>query len=152
MYQRILVPVDGSPTSERGLQEAIRLALLAHASLRLIHVIDEMSFMLGIDAYGYAAGELLDLLRKDGTEILQQASATVRAQGVPVDSVLYENLDKTVQQRIIAEAEMWKADLIVIGTHGRRGVRRLVLGSSAEGVLRTSPVPVLLVRAPEESA
>ncbi|MFY1976015.1 universal stress protein, partial [Achromobacter dolens] len=65
MYQRILVPVDGSPTSERGLQEAIRLALLAHASLRLIHVIDEMSFMLGIDAYGYAAGELLDLLRKD---------------------------------------------------------------------------------------
>ncbi|MFY1975414.1 universal stress protein, partial [Achromobacter dolens] len=123
-----------------------------HASLRLIHVIDEMSFMLGIDAYGYAAGELLDLLRKDGTEILQQASATVRAQGVPVDSVLYENLDKTVQQRIIAEAEMWKADLIVIGTHGRRGVRRLVLGSSAEGVLRTSPVPVLLVRAPEESA
>ncbi|MFY2950534.1 universal stress protein [Achromobacter ruhlandii] len=152
MYQRILVPVDGSPTSERGLQEAIRLALLTHASLRLIHVIDEMSFMLGIDVYGYAAGELLDLLRKDGTEILQQASATVRAQGVPVDSVLYENLDKTVQQRIIAEAEMWKADLIVIGTHGRRGVRRLVLGSSAEGVLRTSPVPVLLVRAPEESA
>ncbi|WOB76835.1 universal stress protein [Achromobacter xylosoxidans] len=151
MYQRILVPVDGSPTSERGLQEAIRLALLTHAHLRLIHVIDEMSFMLGIDAYGYAAGELLDLLRKDGTEILQQASATVRAQGVPVDSVLYENLDKTVQQRIIAEAEMWKADLIVIGTHGRRGVRRLVLGSSAEGVLRTSPVPVLLVRAPEES-
>ncbi|MFY2566126.1 universal stress protein [Achromobacter ruhlandii] len=151
MYQRILVPVDGSPTSERGLQEAIRLALLTHASLRLIHVIDEMSFMLGIDAYGYAAGELLDLLRKDGTEILQQASATVRAQGVPVDSVLYENLDKTVQQRIVAEAEMWKADLIVIGTHGRRGVRRLVLGSSAEGVLRTSPVPVLLVRAPEES-
>ncbi|NMU91953.1 universal stress protein [Achromobacter ruhlandii] len=152
MYQRILVPVDGSPTSERGLQEAIRLALLTHASLRLIHVIDEMSFMLGIDAYGYAAGELLDLLRKDGTEILQQASATVRAQGVPVDSVLYENLDKTVQQRIVAEAEMWKADLIVIGTHGRRGVRRLVVGSSAEGVLRTSPVPVLLVRAPEESA
>lgn len=152
MYQRILVPVDGSPTSERGLQEAIRLALLTHASLRLIHVIDEMSFMLGIDAYGYAAGELLDLLRKDGTEILQQASATVRAQGVSVDSVLYENLDKTVQQRIVAEAEMWKADLIVIGTHGRRGVRRLVLGSSAEGVLRTSPVPVLLVRAPEESA
>lgn len=152
MYQRILVPVDGSPTSERGLQEAIRLALLTHADLRLIHVIDEMSFMLGIDAYGYSTGELLDLLRKDGAEVLQQAVATVRAQGVPVDSVLYENLDKTVQQRIIAEAEMWKADLIVIGTHGRRGVRRLMLGSSAESVLRTSPVPVLLVRAPEDTA
>jgi len=152
MYQRILVPVDGSPTSDRGLREAVRLAQLTHAHLRLIHVIDELSFALGIDAYGYAAGELLELLRKDGAEMLQHATASVRAQGVPVDSVLYENLDKTVQQRIIAEAEMWKADLIVIGTHGRRGVRRLVLGSSAESVLRTSPVPVLLVRAPQDAA
>jgi nucleotide-binding universal stress UspA family protein len=63
--------------------------------------------------------------------------------------VLYENLDKTVQQRVIAEAETWKADLIVIGTHGRRGVRRMVLGSSAEGILRGAHVPVLLVRAPD---
>ena len=63
MYQRILVPVDGSPTSDRGLQEAIRLARLTHGELRLIHVIDELSFALGIDSYGYYAGELLDLLR-----------------------------------------------------------------------------------------
>ena len=66
MYQRILVPVDGSPTSDRGLQEAIRLAQLTHGELRLIHAIDELSFALGIDSYGYYAGELLDLLRKDG--------------------------------------------------------------------------------------
>ena len=70
MYQRILVPVDGSPTSDRGLQEAIRLAQLTHGELRLIHVIDELSFALGIDSYGYYAGELLDLLRKDGAAIL----------------------------------------------------------------------------------
>ena len=69
-----------------------------------------------------------------------------------MDSVLYENLEKTVQQRVIAEATTWNADLIVIGTHGRRGVRRLVLGSSAEGILRSSPVPVLLVRSPEGTA
>ena len=75
--------------------------------------------------------------------------ATVREKGLLVEGVLYENLDKTVQQRVIAEAESWKADLIVIGTHGRRGVRRMVLGSSAEGILRAAPVPVLLVRAPE---
>jgi nucleotide-binding universal stress UspA family protein len=149
MYQRILVPVDGSPTSELGLQEAMRLARLMHADLRLIHVIDELSFALGIDSYGYYAGELLDLLRKNGEAILQKATETVRAQGIAVDSVLYENLEKTVQQRVIAEATTWNADLIVIGTHGRRGVRRLVLGSSAEGILRSSPVPVLLVRSPE---
>ncbi|RBL81726.1 universal stress protein [Streptomyces cavourensis] len=152
MYQRILVPVDGSPTSELGLQEAMRLARLMHADLRLIHVIDELSFALGIDSYGYYAGELLDLLRKNGEAILQKATETVRAQGIAVDSVLYENLEKTVQQRVIAEATTWNADLIVIGTHGRRGVRRLVLGSSAEGILRSSPVPVLLVRSPEGTA
>ena len=74
----------------------------------------------GHDSYGYYAGELLDLLRKDGAAILQHAADTAREHGVTVDSVLYENLEKTVQQRVIAEAEMWKADLIVIGTHGRR--------------------------------
>ncbi|MDH0090834.1 universal stress protein [Achromobacter mucicolens] len=149
MYQRILVPIDGSATSDQGLNEAIRLAQLTHASLRLIHVVDEMSFALAADSYGYYAGELLDLLRKDGAEILEKGLATVREKGLPVDGMLYENLDKTVQQRVIAEAESWKADLIVIGTHGRRGVRRMVLGSSAEGILRSAPVPVLLVRAPE---
>ncbi|WP_258127639.1 universal stress protein [Achromobacter anxifer] len=149
MYQRILVPIDGSATSELGLNEAIRLAQLTHASLRLIHVIDELSFALAVDSYGYYAGELLDLLRKSGAEILEKGMATVREKGLLVEGVLYENLDKTVQQRVIAEAESWKADLIVIGTHGRRGVRRMVLGSSAEGILRAAPVPVLLVRAPE---
>ncbi|MGY6270439.1 universal stress protein [Achromobacter denitrificans] len=149
MYQRILVPIDGSDTSDLGLTEAIRLAQLTHASMRLIHVIDELSFAFTADAYSYRAGELLDLLRKNGAQILEKALATVRAQGIPADTVLYENLDKTVQQRVISEAEAWKADLIVIGTHGRRGMRRMVLGSSAEGILRGAPAPVLLVRAPD---
>jgi len=149
MYQRILVPLDGSDTSDLGLTEAIRLAQLTHARLRLIHVIDELSFAFTADAYSYRAGELLDLLRKNGADILEKALATVRAQGIEADTVLYENLDKTVQQRVISEAETWKADLIVIGTHGRRGVRRMVLGSSAEGILRGAHVPVLLVRSPD---
>ncbi len=149
MYQRILVPIDGSPTSDLGLNEAIRLARLTNATLRLIHIVDELSFALAVDAYGYYAGELLDLLRKNGAELLEKGMAAVRERGVLVEGVLYENLDKTVPQRVIAEAESWKADLIVIGTHGRRGVRRMVLGSSAEGILRGAPVPVLLVRAPE---
>ena len=149
MYQRILVPIDGSATSDLGLNEAIRLAQLTHARLRLIHVIDEMSFALAVDSYGYYAGELLELLQKDGAEILEKGLATVREKGLPVDGMLYENLEKTVQQRVIAEADSWKADLIVIGTHGRRGVRRMVLGSSAEGILRGASVPVLLLRSPE---
>jgi len=60
MYKRILVPIDGSPTAEAGLKEAIRMAQLMQASLRMIHVVDELSFALTVDAYSYHAGELLD--------------------------------------------------------------------------------------------
>ncbi|EJO32387.1 universal stress protein [Achromobacter marplatensis] len=148
MYKRILVPIDGSATSELGLREAIRVAQLTHASIRLIHVIDELSFALTVDAYSYRAGELLDLIRKNGEKMLQSSLDTVKAAGVDADTVLYENLDRTVQQRVLDESLAWKADLIVIGTHGRRGASRLVLGSSAEGIMRGASVPVLLVRAP----
>ncbi len=149
MYERILVPIDGSDTSQFGLKEAIRIAQLTHARVRLIHVIDELSFAMTADAYRYHAGELLDLLRKNGAKLLESALESVRAAGVDADSVLYENLDRTVQQRVLDEASAWKADLIVIGTHGRRGARRLILGSSAEGILRAATVPVLLLRSPE---
>lgn len=152
MYQRILVPVDGSPTSALGLSEACQLARLTHASLRLIHVIDELSFALALQPCGYDAGELLDMLRKNGTEILQTALASARAQDLKADSVLYESLDKTVAQRVLDEAVQWRADLIVIGTHGRRGVRRMMLGSSAEEVLRSATIPVLLVHAPQDTS
>lgn len=149
MYQRIFVPVDGSATSALGLKEACQLARLTHASLRLIHVIDELSFAMALQPGGHDAGPLLDMLRQNGTEILQTALATAREQEIKADSVLYESLDKTVAQRVLAEAEEWKADLIVIGTHGRRGVRRLMLGSSAEEVLRSAAIPVLLVHGPQ---
>ncbi|MNI27919.1 putative universal stress protein [compost metagenome] len=149
MYKRILVPIDGSPTAEAGLKEAIRMAQLMQASLRMIHVVDELSFALTVDAYSYHAGELLDLTRKNGAKLLETAVGTARAAGVEADSVLYENLDRTVHQRVMDEADDWKADLIVLGTHGRRGVRRAVLGSSAETIMRGAAVPVLLVRAPE---
>jgi len=149
MYERILVPIDGSATSQIGLNEAIRLAKLTGARIRLIHVIDELSFAVTTDSYIYHAGELLDLMRRNGAKMLETAQGTVRDAGIEADTALYENLDRTVQQRVLDEAAAWKADLIVIGTHGRRGARRLLLGSSAEGILRGASVPVLLLRAPE---
>ena len=152
MYQKILVPIDGSPTSELGLKEAIRIARATRASLRLIHVIDELSFAFTADAYSYRAGELLDLVRKNGAKVLEAALEKAKAAEVEADTVLYENLDRTVKQRVLDEALAWKADLIVIGTHGRRGPSRLVLGSSAEGIMRGAAVPVLLVRAPKGGA
>lgn len=149
MYQRILVPVDGSPTSNSGLAEAIRLAHLTNGRLRLVHVIDEVSFALPMDAYAGYAGFSLTALRENGAEILRKAKATVDAEGLSADIALHENFAGSVYELVAAEAAKWPADLIVIGTHGRRGVRRLLLGSSAENILRHATVPVLLVRMPQ---
>ena len=151
MYQRILVPVDGSRTSTLGLLQAIRLAKHGHARLRLIHVVDE--FVATQSSYGiFNIGDLLDALRDSGKKAIQKALAMTRKHDVKADAALYETVGGRVSDVIVREAKKWKADLIVMGTHGRRGVGRVVLGSDAEAVLRTTPVPVLMVRSPAKKA
>lgn len=149
MYQRILVPVDGSSTSNKGLDEAIRLAGITHASLRLIHVVDELVFAGGFEAYAAYSGDLVPMMKEAGEQLLAQAKARVQASGISVDTKLFETLAARVSEVVNDEAKAWGADLIVIGTHGRRGVGRLLLGSDAEQIVRMAPIPVLLVRAPE---
>ncbi|GAA4356278.1 hypothetical protein GCM10023165_49190 [Variovorax defluvii] len=149
MYQRILVPLDGSPTSKRGLEEAIALARLSQGRLRLYHVIDDLSFALSMDAYAGHAGNWLNMLRENGRRILAEGRDAAQAAGVEVEAQLCDTFSGSVHQRVLDEAAQWPADVIVIGTHGRRGVGRVVMGSSAEQILRASPVPVLLVRAPK---
>ena len=151
MYQRILVPVDGSSTASRGLVEATHLAKLTGARLRLAHVIDELSFALSMDAYAGYAGSWLEELRGNARKLLEDGRAMAAQEGVETDVVLLDSFRGTVHDQVIAEAQSWKADLIVIGTHGRRGIGRWVMGSSAEHILRMSPVPVLLVRASESA-
>jgi nucleotide-binding universal stress UspA family protein len=145
MYKNILVPVDGSETARSGLLEAIRLAEALGSTIRLIYVLDESRAM-----YPNLSGELLqqlvDQLRRAGESILVEATATVRSAGVDASSRLIDALGTSVGESIVAAAAEWAADLIVCGTHGRRGLRRLVMGSDAEHVVRHSPVPVLLVR------
>lgn len=148
MYQRILVPVDGSHTSTLGLQEAIRIAVDRRARLRLISVVDE--FIMAQNFEGLVnAGDLVDALRDSGKRALKNALALVRKHRLNADASMFETMGDRVSDVIVRDAKKWKADLIVMGTHGRRGVGRMVLGSDAEAVLRTSPVPVLMVRSPE---
>ena len=149
MYQRILVPVDGSSTSTRGLDEAIELAKLTGANLRLIHVVDALTFATGSELYGAYAGDLIPKMREFGEQILEDARTRVQKRGVKVDSLLIDYLPNRLSDNVAEQARDWGADLIVIGTHGRRGVGRMLLGSDAEQIVRTAPVPVLLVRAPE---
>ncbi len=151
MYQRILVPVDDSAASQRGLREAIGLALDQRATLHLVHVID--SFMPMVDPAFWP--NLTDLNRglKDSAEaLLAQAAAEAKQAGVATDTEVRETLDNRAASAIVAAARDAGCDLIVMGTHGRRGASHLVLGSDAEAVLKTSPVPVLLVRTPEGSS
>jgi nucleotide-binding universal stress UspA family protein len=149
MYNRILVPVDGSPTSSRGLQEAIKLARLTGARLRLMHVVDELALASGLEAATMMTGDMMQLLREGGARLLAKARARVEKAGVPVDSVLCDSLAGRICDQVVDQAKSWRADLIVLGTHGRRGVGRMLLGSDAEMIMRLAPVPVLLVRAKE---
>ncbi len=146
MYQRILVPIDGSETSERALQEAIKLGG-SSAQLRLVNVMEEI---YALDAEGYAFIDyavLQQAVRHSGERLLAAAAEKVQRAGARGETVLLETNGERIASAIEAEAERWQADLIVIGTHGRSGLSRLLLGSVAEGVARVSTVPVLLVRA-----
>jgi len=142
MYKRILVPVDGSPTSIRGLDEAIGLAKLGGGSVRLVHVLDRVVFPGGetytVDVFG--------LLREAGERILQKMKAHAAAAGIDASTFLSEVLPGRVCDVVVEQAKEFGADLIVLGTHGRRGVSRLLVGSDAEQIVRVAPVPVLLVR------
>ena len=147
MYQRILVPVDGSHTSTLGLQEAIRIAIDQRARLKLISVIDGLIIAQNFEGL-IIADDMIDALRESGKKAINNALALVKKHDLKAEATTLETMGDRVAEVIVREAKKWKADLIVMGTHGRRGFNRLVLGSDAEGVLRHSPVPVLMVRSP----
>ncbi len=145
MYRRILVPVDGSRTSSRGLKEALGLAKREKAKVRLVHVVDE-SMAIGFAESGLDLQPMLDGLRENGSRLLERMRKAAAKAGVRAESQLYESMAGPAATTILRDARKWRADLIVMGTHGRRGIRRVVLGSDAEHVLREATVPVLLVR------
>ena len=143
-YKRILVPVDGSPVSSLGLKEALKMARDSGAKVRLLHVVEEFSAYMAPDLAG-SIGPVLDSLRTAGKRRLAGIERRVRAAGFDPSTALVEDFAGRVADAIIDEAKHWRPDVIVMGTHGRRGVKRMLLGSDAELVIRYSPVPVLLV-------
>lgn len=149
MYKRVLVPVDGSAASKLALLEAIKLVKAMPGKLRLVHVVDEF-VMDGLTAGVYYEA-LAEALRAGGRKTLEDCVAVVREHALEPESVLVETIGQGVARQIVKQAHDWPADLIVMGTHGRRGVRRLVMGSDAELVLRTASVPLLLVREPQNA-
>lgn len=149
MYKNILVPVDDSKTSNLAIQEAIKLAKVHKSSIRIIHVVDEFIFTTGEIELDFSAIETA--MKKTGLAILDKMEKKVREAHIPVESFLIEITDYSgrVPEKIIEDSQNHHADVIVIGTHGRRGFNRLILGSVAEAVLRLATIPVLLIRGQE---
>lgn len=148
MYKRILVPVDGSETSNRAVVAALQMARENGGRVRLVHVLDELAYLSGYEI----GGDLLKIARDYALKVLDDVLAMAKSAGVPADTKLVEAPGARIGEVVADEARSWEADLIVTGTHGRRGVGRVLLGSGAEQVLRLAPVPVLAVRAPEAPA
>ena len=151
MYKKILVAVDGSETSKEALDEALRMASVSKASLHVVCVVDQVPLL----PYGgyYDPGELIDAARKDSTKVLEKAQSTVERMGLKAEVELAEtdSIADDVPNCVKRCADRYGADLVVMGTHGRRGLRRMMLGSVAERFLRISTVPVLMVRGGEAS-
>jgi nucleotide-binding universal stress UspA family protein len=148
MYKRILVAVDDSKLAEDTLREALGLAKVHSAQVRVVHAIESP---YAYPESWYTEGRedlerLRRIWRRAGQRVLERADALARQTGVGVETALLELDSQRVSRVIVDDATRWQADLVVVGTHGRRGVEHLLLGSVAEAVARTAPGSVLLVR------
>lgn len=145
MYGRILVPVDGSAIATDGLREAIRLAKGWGIKLRLIHVVDRLSLVQALEPAPIIA-DLLKSMERNGNAVLEKARWLSQKDGIAVEAVLKKSARGSVSDTIVDEAR--RADLIVMGTHGQRGLTTTLLGSTAQGVIRAAKRPVLLITTP----
>lgn len=152
MYKRILVTIDGSETSNQALVAALQFARDFGGRVRLVHVVDELSYLTGNSHYAAYSGDLIKIMRETGTKVLDDAMAIAQASGVEADYMLFESFRERLGNAVADAAKRWNADLIVVGTHGRRGLGRVLLGSGAEQIVRLAPVPVLVVRSPESES
>ncbi|AJY10344.1 universal stress protein [Burkholderia dolosa] len=152
MYQRIFVGLDGGPSARVALNEAIRIAAASGGTITCAYVVERRPQLVDVDA-GFAEARDDDAAAIEAaTSVLDDAKATLARRGVPgtvraLDA--YGDDVATVLMRTAAELD---ADLIVLGTSGRHGLRRLLLGSVAESLLRAADRPVLLVRHAESAA
>ncbi len=142
MFKEILLPTDGSEGAEEAINDAVGLAKTFGAKIHIVHVVEAPR----LQDYGsfFALPNILEELRKSGTEILKRTREYIHESGF--EDVLTSQREGYPADEIMDYVDRKKIDLIVMGTHGRRGFNRVVLGSIAEEVVRRSPVPVLTIR------
>lgn len=143
MYKRLFVAHDGSDPGAAALHEAIGLARSEGAELHVVFIVYHPR-TFGHPIVNLAAVE--EALQAEGRTILDHAAAQAQAAGVTASTALVAAAREPIAATLLGEAANWHADLIVMGTHGRRGLGRAVIGSVAEDLLRAATLPVLLVR------
>lgn len=143
-YERILVPTDGSEATREAIQHAVDLAAEHDATIYALYVVNSASFAgLPMESSWESVASMMN---EEGAAALEVVEDVASEHGVPVETEL---LDGSPSRAIVRSAEDNGCDLIVMGTHGRGGIDRLLLGSVAESVVRSSSVPVLTVRSEE---
>lgn len=150
MYKNILVAVDGSAITAQVLQEAVRMAP-PDANVRVVSVVENPLWGVPVEqGVLYDLEAMHDALLKSAGETLATATAQLAQLGVSAQTRVLDlfEQDNSIPGAIVREADAWPADVIVIGTHGRRGIKRLIMGSVAESLLRLAQRPVLLVHGP----
>ena len=148
-YRRLLLPFEDGPASRRALQEAVALAGRCGATLEILALFEPARHLSGFEPAPYAVGEVLPRARARLAGALDAAARMAAAAGVATDVRMLEGEAIDLPAIVARQARETGADLVVMGTRGRDGLDRFLLGSVAEGILRRSPVPVLLVRAPD---
>ena len=145
LFRRIVVAIDGSPTSKLALRAAVKLAKNLRSELRIVFVVDVLALVAETP---YQMTEFEESARRAGDLVLKQAAAMARKAGIEAEAVRLEvqTLHDRIADEISQDAKRWRADLVVIGSHGRRGLSRLFMGSVAESLARIAPSPVLLIR------
>lgn len=144
MYDTILVPTDGSSAVVEAVERAVDLAERYDATVHALYVVDS-------SAYGTldtSTSVVVDALEDEGETAVNYVADEAEAAGVPVETAVVTG---TPHRTIMDYVDDHDVDMVVMGTHGRRGFDRFLLGSVTEKVVRTAPVPVLTVRVPDEA-
>ncbi len=145
-FRRILCPTDFSPVADAGVDHALGLAARERAELVLLHVLAPITAYVLPDVVGGIAVDLEEQSRQDARRELRQLQDRIRSTGVATHTLLVQGY---APLQIARAAERLRCDLIVLGTHGRTGLTRMLLGSLAEAVVRRAPCPVLTIRPPK---
>ena len=149
MYQRILFPTDGSDGADYALDHAIDLAAKYDAKLHVVHVVADVWYPSGDpEGIDFDTSAVEKHLRERGDRLVREVAERAAEGGVDCETEV--QVGRTPHRAIVDTTEEEDIDLVVMATHGRRGLDRLLMGSVAEKVLRLSEVPVLAVKLPDE--